>query len=415
MTETRLSPGQMVSFSKTVGESDVYLFAGITGDLSPNHVNLEYMKSTPYGKRIAHGALLVGYMSTASTMILQKYPDSGMEATPVSLGYDRVRFIKPVFINDTITVNYIVEEYDAGRDRSRAHIEVFNQNNELVAVAEHIMKWVPILRRNTVIIEWNAHMFSSDTNRYPFHPRAAYKPQVADRAADPLVEYLNRMDKEGIDKAVLVHPEPYGDDHRLVLECLKREPERFWGTSLFYPKDRDAPQKLADLVQREPKIVATRFHAHRGKEIYLDSFGDEGVRALWEAAGELGLIIELHIGPNYGAQVAKLIETYPHYPVLIDHMAEPHLGNAVEYTDILALARFDNVTMKLSGLGHFSDDAPTYLDTKPFTRLVADAFAPDHLVWSSGSLSIVDAHLDHLTETERDKIKGGNLAQLLIR
>ena len=143
MEQTRLSPGQNASFSKTVSESDVYLFAGITGDLSPNHVNLEYMKGTPYGRRIAHGALLVGYMSTASTMILQKYPDASKDATPVSLGYDHVRFIKPVFINDTITVNYAVEEYDDARDRSIAHIEVVNQYGDTVAVAEHIMKWVP--------------------------------------------------------------------------------------------------------------------------------------------------------------------------------------------------------------------------------------------------------------------------------
>src|SRR5690606_6828868 len=125
----------------------------------------------------------------------------------------------------------------------------------------------------------------------------------------------------------------YGDDHRLVLDCLEREPERLWATSLFYPRDADAPDNLADLVHREPRIVATRFHAHRGKQEYLDSFDEPGVRALWERAGELGLVIELHIGPDYGAQVAEMVRTYPDYPVLIDHLAEPHMGTAVEYAD----------------------------------------------------------------------------------
>ena len=64
--------GQSVSCAKTVGESDVYLFAGITGDLSPNHVDEAAMAKTAYGHRIAHGALLVGYMSRASTMICDK-------------------------------------------------------------------------------------------------------------------------------------------------------------------------------------------------------------------------------------------------------------------------------------------------------------------------------------------------------
>jgi acyl dehydratase len=143
MKEQSITVGCHVSFSKTVSESDIYLFAGITGDLSPNHINHEYMKKTSYGKRIAHGALLIGYMSTASSYLLQKYPGSDDEATPVSLGYDRVRFIKPVFINDTITVNYTVEEFDGERNRSYSQVEVVNQDDETVAVAKHILKWVP--------------------------------------------------------------------------------------------------------------------------------------------------------------------------------------------------------------------------------------------------------------------------------
>lgn len=143
MKEQSLTIGCSVSFAKTVGESDIYLFAGITGDLSPNHVNREFMKKTSYGRRIAHGVLLMGYMSTASSLILQKYPATDNDATPVSLGYDHVRFLKPVFINDTITVNYTVNEYDTERQRSLSNIEVTNQDGELVAVAKHILKWVP--------------------------------------------------------------------------------------------------------------------------------------------------------------------------------------------------------------------------------------------------------------------------------
>jgi L-fuconolactonase len=126
------------------------------------------------------------------------------------------------------------------------------------------------------------------------------------------------------------------------------------------------------------------------------------------------LFIELHIGPNYATQVARAIETYPDYPVLVDHLAEPHMGNAVEYARVLALARYDNVYMKLSGLNHFSEDAPLYLEARDFTRLVVEAFGPDRLVWGSGTPRIVDAHLDWLSEEERDKVKGGNLEQLLL-
>jgi acyl dehydratase len=141
MSDFYVNISDSVSFSKTVGESDVYLFAGITGDLAPNHVNEEYMKKSSYGRRMAHGALLVGYMSTASSMIIEKSRE-GADETPVSLGYDRIRFTGPVLLGDTITVSYTIVAIDLERRRSVSDIKVSNQHGELVAVAQHILKWV---------------------------------------------------------------------------------------------------------------------------------------------------------------------------------------------------------------------------------------------------------------------------------
>ena len=141
MTNFHVDIGDRVSFSKTVGESDVYMFAGITGDFSPNHVNHEYMARSRYGRRMVHGALLVGFMSTASTMAIEKCRDDE-EETPVSLGYDRIRFVGPVFLGDTITVTYEISAIDTERRRSTGDITVANQNDETVAVGTHILKWV---------------------------------------------------------------------------------------------------------------------------------------------------------------------------------------------------------------------------------------------------------------------------------
>ncbi len=143
MASFHVGIGDEVAFSKTVSESNVYLFAGITGDFAGNHVNEEYMRRSAYGGRIAHGALLIGYMSTTSTMMCAKSVAAGSDETPVSLGYDRVRFLKAVKLGDTITVTYRIAEIDPERRRSRAHVEVANQKGELCAVAEHLLKWVP--------------------------------------------------------------------------------------------------------------------------------------------------------------------------------------------------------------------------------------------------------------------------------
>ncbi len=143
MSGFHVAVGDQVRFAKTVGESDVYLFAGITGDLSSNHVNEAVMQRSAYGHRIAHGALLVGFMSTASTLMIEQAGGVPADETPVSLGYDRIRFLGPVFIGDTITVTYRIAEIDPARRRSRAELEVTNQDGALVAVAQHILKWVP--------------------------------------------------------------------------------------------------------------------------------------------------------------------------------------------------------------------------------------------------------------------------------
>jgi predicted TIM-barrel fold metal-dependent hydrolase len=264
-----------------------------------------------------------------------------------------------------------------------------------------------------MVIEWNAHMFSRDTLRYPFHPQAAYVPNSTSMADDPLTDYLERMRQLGIDRAVLVHPEPYGDDHRLLLDCLAREPELLRGVCHFFPKDADSPRKLAELVRHEPHVAAVRLHAHRGKQQYLGSFADAGVRAIWRAAAELGLIVELHIGPNYAAQAGAAIAAFPSVPVLIDHMGEPQFGTPEEYTDVLGLAHFPNVLMKISGLEYISSAAPLYLDVRPFIRQLADAFGPERLCWGGGAPEIVDAQLDNFSAAERARVKGGNLAKLL--
>jgi acyl dehydratase len=146
MTQQRdffLMPGDRVEFSKTVGESDVYLFAGITGDLSPNHVNEQFMSRTKYKRRIAHGALLVGYMSAASTRMLEKTAVPDAKESPVTIGYDHIRYLGAVFIGDTITVRYEVKEIDKQRRRSLAAISIINQDGKEVAVAQHTMKWLP--------------------------------------------------------------------------------------------------------------------------------------------------------------------------------------------------------------------------------------------------------------------------------
>lgn len=137
-----IAPGEVATFTKTVTERDLLLTAEITGDHDPLHVDAAYAATTAYGQRIAHGALVLGLLSTTASLISHRAIANGAEGVPVSLGYDRVRFLRPVFIGDTLTATYRVETADAAKARTESACEVTNQHGETCLVARHILRWV---------------------------------------------------------------------------------------------------------------------------------------------------------------------------------------------------------------------------------------------------------------------------------
>lgn len=120
---------------RTVTETDIVIHAGQTGDFFPHHVDAEWSKTQPFKQRIAHGTLIF------SMAIGQTATEINPEA--FSKGYDRLRFIKPVFIGDTIhtkvTISGISKDKKAGYGKITEHVEVFNQRDELVMVCDHIL------------------------------------------------------------------------------------------------------------------------------------------------------------------------------------------------------------------------------------------------------------------------------------
>ena len=123
------------TFGRTITETDFVVHAGHTGDFFPHHMDAEWCKSQPFGERIAHGTMIfaIGVGLTASVI------------NPVAFtyGYDRLRFIKPVHIGDTIRSEVAVAEKsdDLKRPkmgRVRERLQVLNQNDELVMVCDHI-------------------------------------------------------------------------------------------------------------------------------------------------------------------------------------------------------------------------------------------------------------------------------------
>lgn len=133
--------GESAEVTRRLTAADVAHFAEISQDFDPIHMDDAYAAKSRYGRRIAHGILSMALLSAASSVISRRAKERGSPGVSVSLGYDRIRFLRPVFIGDILTARYTVQALEG--DRSRSKVEVLNQEGELVVAGEHIMKWLP--------------------------------------------------------------------------------------------------------------------------------------------------------------------------------------------------------------------------------------------------------------------------------
>ncbi len=123
--------GDKSSFSKTVSESDVYLYAGITGDLNGAHVNCQYASRSVFGERVAHGMLSAGFISA---VLGTRLPGEGTIYLSQTL-----RFIAPVKIGDTVTATVEVLEKIEGKRRVRLSTVCENQEGQRVIEGEALV------------------------------------------------------------------------------------------------------------------------------------------------------------------------------------------------------------------------------------------------------------------------------------
>jgi 3-hydroxybutyryl-CoA dehydratase len=127
--------GDHAQFAKTVTDFDVYGFAGIVGDFYGVHVNEEYAKQTRFERRIAQGALSVGFLATVMGYMAAKAPQPGA----VSYRYD-ITFTAPVYLGDTVTAKLVLASKDEARNTCVFDASVTNQSGEVVAQGQTYLK-----------------------------------------------------------------------------------------------------------------------------------------------------------------------------------------------------------------------------------------------------------------------------------
>jgi hypothetical protein len=160
-------------------------------------------------------------------------------------------------------------------------------------------------RPEGVLVDTHIHLFAMDTVRFPYAPMGTYRPPP-----QGLSDYTAFVHASGIDHAIVVHPEPYQDDHTYLEYCLNNEPKPgfFKGTCLYDSARSDTPDRLNRLIGRYPdRIVAFRIHAmgERGSvpsETGLIRNRDltaDYMRRTWRAVADAGIAIQMHFLPFY--------------------------------------------------------------------------------------------------------------------
>jgi len=280
-----------------------------------------------------------------------------------------------------------------------------------------------------VLVDTHIHLFADDQKRFPYHRNASYRPPPA-----TLESYLEFVKQSRIDHAVVVHPEPYQDDHSYLEYCFAHEPRPgfFKGTCLFDPIVPDTPARMEALVKKLPgRIIALRIHANRkageppttSGPIRDRDLRHPAMRATWRQAADLGLAIQMHFIPNHAPDIGRLAQEFSSTTVILDHLARAGQGAPAEYDEVLKLARLPRVVMKFSGVQYSSKESYPHRDAKPLVRRTFDAFGADRMVWGGLGMTMAefdqrvtlfDQMFDFASEAARRKIRGENARRLWV-
>lgn len=267
-------------------------------------------------------------------------------------------------------------------------------------------------------VESHVHLF--DPARVPYAPDAPYKP-----AAYTLEDHLKLVAGAPLTHSIIVHPEPYQDDHRYVEYCLAHEPSPgyFKATCMFDPLRADTPERMRALADRWPKrIVALRIHEmsmtpERSGPIRNRDMNDPRMAACWRAVASIGMAVQMHFIPGQAPAIRRLAAQFSDTTVILDHMGRPGQGTAAEYDEVLKLAALPRVILKYSGWEYYKGDLAV------LSRRLYDTFGPDRMIWGMVGATLpeyqkqsvrFDELLAFVSERDRTKIRGGNAQRLFF-
>ena len=227
-----------------------------------------------------------------------------------------------------------------------------------------------------LVVDAHVHLYSPDEARYPA--------RVDARRPPPGAGSLEQLDRECLENGVarVAHINAlsfYGYDNRYLLDLAASRGERMAGICTVDPEDPGGPALLAGF-SADGRVRGIRIvPAARG------GLERPGLRTLWRAAADLGLVVNVVVGREHADRLAALLAEFPGTPTVIEHalMIQASTDREATLLDLRGLARFPNAIAELIDLPllsrgpyPFEDAFPTYLE-------IIDAYGPERCVWGS--------------------------------
>ena len=266
------------------------------------------------------------------------------------------------------------------------------------------------------IIDPHVHVWVNDPE-YPWAPEVK-NPPAEDATAEQLLE---KMAAHGTEKTVLVQVIHYRWDNRYAADCMKRYPDRFEGVCRVDPESPTAADDLSQWVES---------HGFRGVRLSPavgpvgDWFTSPDLDALWRRTQALGVPMCILTHQERLPDLERWIQKYGEVQVCVDHMGWPPVDRPEMLENLLRLAQYPEVYVKISGTWAVSKEDYPYRDTHDSVKRIYDVFGPERLMWGTdwplverkcgyaGALDMVRKEFAFLTDTDREWILAKTVLKL---
>ncbi|MEJ0075893.1 MAG: amidohydrolase family protein [Alphaproteobacteria bacterium] len=278
--------------------------------------------------------------------------------------------------------------------------------------------------RKRMIVDAQIHLWKAESEDWKWVPNA--KPQLPEPFT--VERALPLMDEAGVERAVVVPPSWHGDRNDYALEAVKRYPSRFAVMGRIALQD---PKSAALLPgwKSQPGMLGIRLTFLGPAAKWLE---DGTADWFWPEAEKAAIPI-MFLAVGKGAQMARIAEKYPGLQLIADHMGMSLSDEAVRagkfdgpIGDVLALAKYPNVSVKLSGSANYSRQPYPYADLNPHIRRLFEAYGPQRSYWgtdiTNGAFGQATyrqriAHfteaLDFMSEDDKDWVMGRGITARL--